>query len=95
MHEVEHEFPCEYVEEEHFDETHLVEYLIHEEAPHENEASIFAPLFDEVIQASIPPAHEEENVVSDTPFQLFEVASFHDSKSEEVLDKPLDALDPS
>jgi hypothetical protein len=32
----EHEFPCEYAEEEHFDETHLVEYLIHEEAPHED-----------------------------------------------------------
>jgi hypothetical protein len=80
IHEVEHEFPCEYVEEEHFDETHHVEDLIHEEAPHEDEASIFSPPFDEVIQASIPPTHEEENMVSYTPFQVFDVASFHDSK---------------
>ena len=90
----EHEFPCEYVEEEHFDETHLVEDLIHEEDPHEDEASVFAPPFDEVIQASIPPAHEENNVVSYTPFQKFNIVLFHDSESEEVLEKPLDELDP-
>jgi hypothetical protein len=58
---------------------------------------VFSPLSneDEVIQASIPPTHEEENVVSCTPFQVFDVASFHDSESEEVLEEPLDALDPS
>jgi hypothetical protein len=57
----------------------------------------FSPLSDEdeVIQASIPPTHEEENVVSCTPFQVFDVASFHDLESEEVLEEPLDALDPS
>jgi hypothetical protein len=57
--------------------------------------SIFSPPFDEVIQASIPPAHEEKNVVSYTPFQVFDVALFHDWESEEVLEEPLDALDPS
>jgi hypothetical protein len=70
----EHEFPCEYAEEEYFDETHLVEDLIHEEAPHEDKALVFAPPLDEVIQASIPPAQEEKNVVSYTPSQVFDDA---------------------
>jgi hypothetical protein len=34
-------------------------------------------------------------VVRYTPFQVFDVASFHDSESEEVLEEPLDLLDPS
>jgi hypothetical protein len=55
----EYELLCEYVEEEHFDEKHLVEYLTHKEAPHEDEVMVFSPPFDEVIQASIPPAHKE------------------------------------
>jgi hypothetical protein len=32
-----------------------------EEPPHEDEVLVFSPPFDEVIQASIPPAQEEEN----------------------------------
>jgi hypothetical protein len=56
---------------------------------------VSTPPFDEVIQASIPPTHEEENVVSHFPFQDFDDALFYDSKSEEVLEEPLDALDPS
>jgi hypothetical protein len=74
IYKVEHELPCEYAKEEHFDETHHVEDLIHEKAPHKDEASIFAPLFDEVIQTSIPPSHEKENVVSHNPFQDFDVS---------------------
>jgi hypothetical protein len=58
-HQIDHDFPCKYVEEENFNETHHVEDLIHEEAPHEDEASLFSPLFDEFIQASIPLAHEK------------------------------------
>jgi hypothetical protein len=91
----EHELPGEYAEEEHFDETHLVEDLIHEEAPHEDEASVLAPSFDEAIQASIPLAHGKKNVVSYTHFQNFDDALFYDSKNEEVIEEPLDALDPS
>ena len=34
-------------------------------------------------------------MVSYTPFQVSDVASFHDLESEEVLEEPLDALDPS
>jgi len=34
-------------------------------------------------------------VVSYTPFQVFGVASFYDLESEEFLEEPLDALDPS
>jgi hypothetical protein len=94
-HQIEHEFPCEYTEEELFDETHHVEILIHEEDPHEDEAPLFAPPFDEVIQASIPPAHEEENMVIYNPSQVFDVVSFHDSESEYVIEEPLDALNPS
>jgi len=95
IHELEHELPCEYDEEYHFDETHHVEYLIHEEALHEDKASIFYPLLDEVIQATIPLAQKEENVVIYTPFQVFVVALFHDSESEDVLKGSLDALEPS
>jgi hypothetical protein len=43
---------------------------------------IFSPLFVEVIQDSIPPAHEEDNMVSYTPFQVSDIASFHDLESE-------------
>jgi hypothetical protein len=76
MHKVEHELPCEYAKEEHFDKTHHVEGLIHEKAPHEDEVSVFSPPFDEVIQASIPRTHEEENMVSYTPFQVLMLLYF-------------------
>jgi hypothetical protein len=61
---------------------------------HEDEVLVFAPPFDEVIQASIPPAQEEENVVSHFPFQVFDDALFYDSEGEEI-EEPLDVLDPS
>jgi hypothetical protein len=53
--------------------------------------SVSIPWFDEdeVIQASIPPTYEEENMVSSTPFQVFYFVSFHDLESEEVLEEPL------
>jgi hypothetical protein len=94
-HQIEHVLPCEYVEEDHFDETHYVGDLTHEDDPREDEAPVFAPPFDEVIQASIPPSHEEENMVSFTPFQVFDIVSFHDSESEELLEEHLDALNSS
>jgi hypothetical protein len=96
VHKVEHEMPYEPIEE-HFDEAHYVEDAILEEGSHEDKTSVVAPLSkeDEVIQAPIPSAHEEENEVSYTPFQVFDVASFHDLESEEVLEEPLDALHPS
>jgi hypothetical protein len=90
----EHEFPYEHVEEEHFDEIHLVEDLIQKEAPHEDKSTIFSPPFDEVIQDLIPPTHKEKNVVSYTLFQNFNVALFYDSESKEVIEEPLDTLDP-
>jgi hypothetical protein len=34
-------------------------------------------------------------MVSYTPFQIFDIASFHDSRNQEVLEEPLDALHPS
>jgi hypothetical protein len=73
--------------EEHFD--------VKEEAPHEDEVLMSTPLFDEVIQGSMPPTHEEDNPISYTHFEDFDDAPFYDSKSEQVLEEPLDALDPS
>jgi hypothetical protein len=51
--------------------------------------------FDEVIQAIDAPAQQEVNTVSYFPFQDFDDALFYDLESEEVLEEPLDALNPS
>jgi hypothetical protein len=51
--------------------------------------------FDEVIQAFDAPAQQEVNTVSYFPFQDFDDALFYDLESEEVLEEPLDALNPS
>jgi len=59
---------------------------------HEDEVLMSAPPYDEVIRASIPPAQEEEDLVSHFPFQNFDDALFHVLKNEEVLEEPLDAL---
>jgi hypothetical protein len=47
--------------------------------------------FDEDIQAFVPLAHQEENMVSCNPFEDLDDTLFHDSGSEEVLEEPLDA----
>jgi hypothetical protein len=92
VHKVEHELLYEPIEE-HFNEAHHVEDPIHEE----DETSVFSPPFDEdeVIQTSIPPAHEEENVVSCTPFQVFDVGSSYDLESDGFSEEPLDVVEPS
>jgi hypothetical protein len=51
--------------------------------------------FDEVVQAFDAPAHQEVNIVSYLPFQNFDDGLFYDLESEEVLEDPLDALNPS
>jgi hypothetical protein len=51
--------------------------------------------FDEAIQAIDAPAQQEVNTVSYFPFQDFDDALFYDLESEEVLEEPLDALNPS
>jgi hypothetical protein len=43
---------------------------------HEDEVLVSTPLFDEVVQAFIPHAQEEENMVSHFPFQDFDDALF-------------------
>jgi hypothetical protein len=58
------------------------------ETPHEDQVLVFAPTFYEVIQASIPPTQEEENVVSCFPLQIFDDDLFHDLENEEVLEEP-------
>jgi hypothetical protein len=67
-HEVEKELPHGSVEGEDFDEANHVEEQVHEEGPlestlHEDETLAWVPPFDEdeVIQASVPPSHEDKN----------------------------------
>jgi hypothetical protein len=84
--EEEHELPHEYVE--------CFNDLIHEEDLHEDEVLVSSLPFDEDIQASVPPAHQEENMISYNPFKNFDDTLFHDFGSEEVLEEPLDATDP-
>jgi len=51
--------------------------------------------FDEAIQAIDAPAQQKVSTVSYFPFQNFDDALFYDLEREEVLEEPLDALDPS
>jgi hypothetical protein len=51
--------------------------------------------FDEAIQSIDAHAQQEVNAISYFPFQDFEDALFYDLESEEVLEEPLDALNPS
>jgi hypothetical protein len=84
--EEEHELPREYVER--FND------LIHEEDLREDEVFVSSLPFDEDIHASIPLAHQEENMISYNPFEKFDDTLFHDLGNEEVLEEPLDATDP-
>jgi hypothetical protein len=52
-------------------------------------------LFDEVIQAFDNPALQEVKTVSYFPFRDFDDTLFYDLESEELLEEPLDALNPS
>ena len=49
--------------------------------------------FDEekVLQASVSPAHQEENMMICNPFEYLDDTLFHDFGSEEVLEDPLDS----
>jgi hypothetical protein len=59
-------------------------------------SEVLDPLpFDEVIQANDAPTQQEVNTVSYLPFQDFDDALFYDLEREEVLEEPLDALNPS
>jgi hypothetical protein len=51
--------------------------------------------FDEDIQAFVPPAHQEENMISDNHFEDLDDALFCDFGSEELLEKPLDGTNLS
>jgi hypothetical protein len=57
----------------------------------EDEVLISSLPLDEDIQASAPPAHQEENMMSCDPFEDLDDTLFHDFGSEEVLEEPLDA----
>jgi hypothetical protein len=47
--------------------------------------------FDKVIQTFVPPTHQEENIISDNPFEYLDDTLLCDFRSEEVLEEPLDA----
>jgi hypothetical protein len=51
--------------------------------------------FDESIQATDAPTQKKVSRVGYFPFQYFYDALFFDLESEEVLEQPLDALNPS
>jgi hypothetical protein len=74
------------------DEFSDVEYP--DETFDEDEVLISALPFDEDIQASILPAHQEENMMSCNPFEDLDDTLFHDFGTEEVLEEPLDATGP-
>jgi hypothetical protein len=57
----------------------------------EEEVLISSLPFDEDIQAFVPPAHQEENMMSCNPFEDLDDTLFCDFGSEEVLEEPLDA----
>jgi hypothetical protein len=50
---------------------------------------------NEVIQAIDAPAQQKVNTVNYIPFQDSDDVLFYDLESEEVLEEPLDALNPS
>jgi hypothetical protein len=56
---------------------------------------ICASQSDEAIQGPIPLAQEKENEVNYFPFQVFDDALFYDLEGEEMLEDPLDVLNPS
>jgi hypothetical protein len=83
---------CEESYQEHPKEVSHVEDL--DETFDEDEVLISSLPLDENIQASAPPAHQEENMMSHDPFEELDDALFHDCGSEEVLEDPLDTTDP-
>jgi hypothetical protein len=88
----------EEVLEEHTHEKNLEEYPDDEnldETFDEEEVFISTLSFDEHIQGFAPAAHQEENMISDNPFQDLDDNLFYDFGSEELLEEPLDATDPS
>jgi hypothetical protein len=62
---------------------------------HDDEILMCTLTSDEVIQAFVTPAEEEDNMVSPFPFQCFDDALFYEFESKEVLKEPLDVLKPS
>jgi len=65
------------------DEFSYVEYL--DETFYEDEVLIFALPFDEDIQTFVPPAHQEENMMSCNYFEYIDDTLCHDFGNGEVL----------
>jgi hypothetical protein len=84
--------------EEHTHENKLEEYSDEEnmvETFDEEEILISTLPFDEDIHAFVPPTHQEENMISDNPFEYINDTLFYEFGSEELLEEPLDATELS
>jgi hypothetical protein len=64
-------------------------------ASHEDETMMHAISFNKDTQVLKAPAQEETNTVSYLPFQNFDDSLLYDLGSEEEMDEPLNALNPS
>jgi hypothetical protein len=64
------------------EEQRIVEDIVEELEPEQDDEVSTCPPPDEAIHEPFPPAQEEENEVSCFPFQDFDNTLFHDSKSE-------------
>jgi hypothetical protein len=60
----------------------------------EDEVLISTLPFDEDIQAFIPPTNQEENMMSCNLFEYLDDMLFHEFGNREVLEEPLDEIDP-
>jgi hypothetical protein len=76
-------------------ESKEIEYPLCRDESHEDETMMHVVPFNEVIQILEAPTQEEVNTISYFPFQEFDDALFYDLESEEVLEEPLDVLNPS
>jgi hypothetical protein len=82
-------------EEKEFTHDSIKEDLVEGKEPKEREILISASPSDEAIQGPIPHPQDEENEANHFPFQFFHDALFYDLEGEEVLEDPLDVLNPS
>jgi hypothetical protein len=90
--------PIEYLREISFEE-HIYKEEYPDEFSHaqtpdktfdQNKVFIPALPLNEDIQASIPPSHQEENMMSCEPFEDLDDTLFHDLGREEALEETLD-----
>jgi hypothetical protein len=88
-HEEEQEFTHASTE----DNEDMVEEREHGDIKHDDEVLMCDPPSGKAIHKAIPPSQEEEDEVSQFPFQVFDDTLFYDSEGKEEMDS-LDKIDP-